>query len=352
MSAPEAGPRKPRQPRQTAGRAPSQSPSSTPSSVRTPTPTPTPTRAPAHRLSARNVDEIIDLWAAAQHGVVARWQLLADGVTEHAIEHRIRSGRLRPIHRGVYGVGRLRGPHAAEMAAVVAGGRGALLSYRSAAALWKQLPAGPADAPVEVSTPGRNVLTRPGLRIHRTGPIPADEATSLHGIPITTPARTLLDLAMVLSAHDLERALARALRGGVEEGQILTLLARYPKRPGARLLRSLLDAENLVFTRSHAEEAFLAIVQRGGLPKPETNVRVRGFEVDFFFRAARLIIEVDGATYHSAPAAVERDHNRDQALFLAGYTVLRFIWKEVDQRPDRVLAKVAGALAIAEARRG
>lgn len=303
-------------------------------------------------VTAREADEIIDLRASRQHGVVARRrQLLADGVSEHAIDHRVRRGRLRPIHRGVYGLGRLRPPHAAEMAAVLAGGDGALISYRSAASLWSQLPPPSADASVEVSTPGRNVLSRPGLRFHRTGPIQDDEATSLHRIPITTPARTLLDLAMVLSAHDLERALARALRDGVEENQLLELLARYPKRSGTPYLRSLLGAENLVFTRSYAEEVFLAILQRGGLPKPETNVRVRGIEVDCFFRAARLIVEIDGFTYHSSPAAIERDHQRDQALYLAGYDVLRFTWKQLDQQPDRVLAKVAGGLARAEARR-
>jgi very-short-patch-repair endonuclease len=129
------------------------------------------------------------------------------------------------------------------------------------------------------------------------------------------------------------------------------LLARYPARAGAPLLRSLLGEENLVFTRSHAEKVLLAILERGGLPKPETNVRVRGIEVDCFFRAARLIVEIDGFTYHSSPAAIERDHDRDQVLYLAGYDVVRFTWKQLDQQPDRVLANVAGALARAEARR-
>lgn len=302
------------------------------------------------RATARDVDELIDLRASRQHGVVARHQLVAAGVPEYVIDHRLKRGRLRPIHRGVYGLGRLRSPHAAEMAAVLAGGDGALLSYRSAASLWNHLPRRPADAPVEVSTPGRHVQSRPGLRMHRIGPIQDDEATSLHRIPITTPARTLLDLAMVLSAHELERALAGALRDGVEEHRLLELLARYPARAGAPLLRSLLGEENLILTRSHAEDVFLATLDRGGLPKPETNVWIRGFEVDFFFRAARLIVEIDGFTYHSSPTAIERDHNRDQLLYLAGYDVIRFTWKQLDQHPDRVLAKVAGALARAEAR--
>jgi very-short-patch-repair endonuclease/predicted transcriptional regulator of viral defense system len=308
-------------------------------------------RASTGRTTTRDVDEIIDLSASRQHGVVARRQLVAAGVPGYAIDHRVRRGRLRPIHRGVYGLGRLRPPHAMEMAAVLAGGDSALLSHRSAAALWKHLPPRPADMPVEVSTPGRHAQSRPGLRVCRIRPIQDDEATSLHGIPITTPARTLLDLAMVLSAHELERTLARALRDGVEEHQLRALLARYPARAGAPLLRSLLGEENLVVTRSHAEDAFLAILDRGGLPKPETNVRIRGFEVDCFFRAARLIVEIDGFTYHSSPAAIERDHHRDQLLYLAGYDVVRFTWKQLDQQPDRALARVAGALARAEARR-
>lgn len=301
--------------------------------------------------TARDVDEIIDLTASRQHGVASRRQLLAAGVAEHAIDYRLRKGRLQSIHRGVYGLGRLRGPYAAEMAAVLAVGDGALLSYRSAGTLWGQLPPRSAEAPIEVSTPGRHAECRPGLTPHRMPTIRDNEATSLHGIPITTPARTLLDLAVVLSAHELERALARALRNGVEEHQLLQLLSRYPTRAGSPLLRSLVGETNLVVTRSHAEEVFLAVLQRGGLPKPETNVRIRGIEVDCLFRAARLIVEIDGFTYHSSPPAIERDHHRDQILYLAGYDVVRFTWKQLDEQPDHVLAKVAGALARAEARR-
>jgi very-short-patch-repair endonuclease len=308
-------------------------------------------RASTGRVAARDVDEMIDLTASRQHGVLARRQLVAAGVPEYAIDHRIRRGRLRPIHRGVYGFGRLRTPHSVEMAAVLAGGAGALLSHRSAASLWRQLPPRPADAPVEVSTPGRHALSRPGLQMHRIPPLRDDEATTLHGIPLTTSARTVLDLAMVLTPHELERALASALRHGLEEHQLRALLARHPRRAGAPCLRSLLGEGNLAFTRSHAEEVFLATLDRGGLPKPETNVRVRGLEVDCLFRAARLIVEIDGFTYHSSPAATERDHHRDQVLYLAGYDVVRFTWKQLDQQPDRVLAKVAGALARAEASR-
>lgn len=306
---------------------------------------------PTGQATPRGVDEIIDISASRQHGVVSRQQLLAKGVAGHAIDYRVRKGRLRPIHRGVYGLGLLRGSHAAEMAAVLAGGVGALLSYRSAGSLWRLLPPRPANAPVEISTPGRAVVSRPGLSAHRIGSIQRDEATSLHGIPITTAARTIFDLAGVLSARELERALARALRNGMEEGQQLELLARYPARPGTPLLRSLVGEGNLVYTRSHAEEVFLAILERGGLPKPETNVQIRGLEVDCFFRAVRLIVEIDGFTYHSSSTAIERDHSRDQALYLAGYDVVRFTWSQLDRQPDRVLAKVAGALARAEARR-
>lgn len=308
-------------------------------------------RASTAPASACDVEEIIDLQASRQHGVVARRQLLAAGVAGHAIDYRLRKGRLRPIHRGVYGLGRLRGAHAAEMAAVLALGDGALLSYRSAGSLWGHLPPQSADASMDISTPGRHVDSRPGLITHRMISIQSDEVASLHGIPITSAARTLLDLAGVLAPPQLERALARALRDRVEEHQILGLLGRYPTRPGAPLLRSLVGEENLVVTRSHAEEVFLAILDRGGLPKPATNVRVRGLEVDFLFRPARLIVEIDGATYHSSPAAIDRDHQRDQILYLAGYDVLRFTWRQLDKQPDPVMAKVAGALARAEARR-
>jgi very-short-patch-repair endonuclease len=315
---------------------------------------------PAGRTVARDVDDVIDVLAARQHGVVARVQLLAAGVSAHVIDHRLRKGRLRPIHRGVYGLGRLRGPHAGEMAAVLAAGEGALLSHRSAAALWGQIPPRPADSRLEVSTPGRHSLPRPGLKTYRIASIQPDEATSLHGVPIATPTRTLLDLAAVLSAPDLERALARSLRprahltgdaGRGLEPALHALIERYPRRAGTPLLRSLLAQDRLALTRSHAEAAFLAILERGGLPKPDTNVRIRGLEVDGLFRAARLVVEIDGFRYHSSRAAFERDRSRDQALYVAGYHVIRFTWNQLDQQPDRVLARVSAALALAEARR-
>jgi hypothetical protein len=312
------------------------------------------------RIRARDVDDLIDAHTSRQHGVVGRAQLLAAGVPGHAIDHRLERGRLRRIHRGVYGLGRLRGPHAAEMAGVLAAGEGALLSHGSAGALWSQLPPRRPDSRVEVSTPGRHSRSRPELRTHRIGPIQPDEATSLHGIPITTPARTLLDLATVVSAGDLERALARALRaeepeaGGSRPGleaSLLALIGRYPRREGTPLIRSLLGQDALVYTRSHAEDVFLALVERGGLPAPETNVRISDLEVDCLFRAARLVVEIDGFRYHSSPRALDRDRARDQTLSLAGYDVLRFTWKQVDRKPDRVLASVAVALGRAEARR-
>jgi very-short-patch-repair endonuclease len=310
-------------------------------------------------LRARDIDDLIDDFASRQHGVVARAQLLAAGVPGHAIDHRLRRGRLRRIHQGVYGLGRLRGTYAEEMAGVLAAGDGALLSHGSAAALWGHLPPRPPDSRVEVSTPGRHSRSRPNLRTHRIEAMRPDEATSLHGIPITTPARTLLDLAAVLSAGELERALARALRaqeppaGGPAPGlekSLVALVERYPGRPGTPHLRFLLAQDALVFTRSHAEEVFLAIIERGGLPKPETNVRVLRFEVDCLFRAARLVVEIDGFRYHASPAALDRDRTRDQALNLAGYDVLRFTWKQLEREPDRVLASVAMALGRARGR--
>jgi hypothetical protein len=316
--------------------------------------------APADRWPrARDIDDLIDACAASQHGVVARAQLLAAGVPGHAIDHRLRRGRLRRIHHGVYGLGRLRGAYAEEMSGVLAAGEGALLSHGSAGALWGQLPPRAPDSRIEVSTPGRHSRSRPKVKTHRIDAMQPDEATSLHGIPLTTPARTLLDLAAVLSAGELERALARALRaqqppagesGGLEEA-LVALVERYPGRAGTPHLRFLLEQDALVFTRSHAEEVFLAIIQRGGLPPPETNVRVLRFEVDCLFRAARLVVEIDGFRYHGSPAALDRDRTRDQTLNLAGYDVLRFTWKQLDREPDRVLANVAMALGRARALR-
>ena len=283
---------------------------------------------------------------ARQHGVVARWQLLEAGLSARQIQHRIESRRLTPVHRGVYTIGPVVGELHREMAAVLLCGPRSFVSHWTASAYWRLLP-GPTTGPVAISTLRDVRPGDPGVRVHRVSRLDVDEVTSRAGLPLTTPARTLLDLAGCVGPVPLERALARALRKelvGTEDVQ--RLLDRYRRRPGRRRLRALLDADaSPRFTRSEAERAFLELVRSGDLRPPETNVIVHGHEVDCLWRAERLIVEVDGRQYHSDPRSFELDRRRDAVLIAAGYRVMRVTWSQIRAGPRPLLVRLAKALA-------
>ena len=276
-------------------------------------------------LRTRSIDELIAVLAERQHGVVARRQLVALGVGARAIDHRLTCGRLHLIHRGVYSVGhRVLSQRGRWMAAVLASGSGAVLSHRSAAALWGIRPT--SRPSVEVTT-ARRLHARPGLHPHRAV-LPADEVTVVDGIPTTTPARTLLDLAAVEPRRTLERAL--------DEAEILRLpgpselLDRYPRRRGAATLRTLLlTSRSPTPTRTELEDRFLTFVDDHGLPRPETNTIVDVYEVDAVWREARLIVELDGFATHGTRRGFERDRERDRRLTAAGWRVIRLTWKQL-----------------------
>jgi very-short-patch-repair endonuclease len=162
---------------------------------------------------------------------------------------------------------------------------------------------------------------------------------------VSTPARTLLDLATVTSADDLARAVeeARVLRLVTDAG-LRALLARHPRRAGTRALLHALAGEPRM-TRSEAERRLLALIRRAGLPLPETNVRVLGDEVDVLWRRQRLVVEIDGFGVHGTRAAFERDRARDARMMAAGYRVLRVTWRQLEDEPEKVVALLAGVLA-------
>jgi hypothetical protein len=193
---------------------------------------------------------------------------------------------------------------------------------------------------------------RAGVQLHRSR-LPSDEVTSVDGIPVTSPPRTLLDLAAVLSAHALERA--------VEQTEVLRLtdslslddlLARHPKCHGAMSLRGIL-AEGRVgstVTRSELEDRFLAFLDRHGLPRPQVNagieVRGRWMECDCVWRSHRLIVELDGRDTHGTTAAFERDRARDRALHAGGWRVVRITWRQLHDDGDRVAADLREMMTI------
>jgi len=274
--------------------------------------------------------------AARQDGVVATAQLRAAGLSEDAIAHRVRTGLLRRVHRGAFLFGAVTGPWWEEWAAVLTCGSRSVLSHATAPALYG-VRARPAV--VHVTRPSASGRRR-GLILHRGEVV---DVRIVHGLPVTSPERTLQDLAGSLPERELARLLeemrVRRLVGAVEVA---------PCRPGAAKLRRVLArSDEPSLTRSEAERRLLDLIRRAGLPSPATNVRVGRYEVDVLWPEQRLIVEVDGFAFHGGQPAFERDRRRDAELLARGYRVLRVTWRRLVDEPMAVVALIAGALSAA-----
>lgn len=281
--------------------------------------------------------------ATAQHGIVTRLQLVALGLGHDAIDDWIRRGRLHAVHRGVYAVGhRALHRRAAWLGAVLACGPGAVLSHRSAAALWDlrrtSMPR------VEVCVPGGGGRRRRhGILLHRTRTLADADVTCHDGIAVTTVARTLVDLAEVVPGRSLERATDQAeVVRRFDLAALVAVIEAHPRRAGSARMRALL-AEHAVgstLTRTDLEDRVLALCARAELPRPAVNAVAAGLEVDFLWARERLVAEADSRRYHATRWAFERDRERDAQLLLHGYRVVRFTDRRIATRP----AEIAGTL--------
>lgn len=296
-------------------------------------------KEPASHVAERRIARL----AATQHGVVAVHQLSEAGLSAGAVHRRVQAGRLHRLHRGVYALGHRRlTAEGRWMAAVLACGQGAVLSHRSAAAHLGIRPS--ASARIEVTVPTYAGRERPGIAIHRS--LTLDRAVTVHeDIPVTTPARTLVDIAGLVGPASLERSIERAESLGLFDLRALrALLVAHPRRPGSGALEAILG-RHVVVTRSELEARFIELCATYRIPRPEVNVRIDGYEVDFLWRAERLVVETDGYRYHRSRAAFEREHVRDARLAVAGYRVLRFTWWQVTEGPAAVARSVLALLA-------
>lgn len=283
-------------------------------------------------------DRAIARLAERQHGVVATWQLLTLGFTQDDIDYRARIGRLHRIHHGVYAVGYAKlTPKGHRMAAVLAYGPDAVLSHRSAAAHWD---VGPGFWKVEVTMP-HSRRSRKGTRAHRTTLHPED-ITVHDGIPLTSPARTILDLARLLNDDQLTRLIEDFDRKELFDLRALDrAIARRPRVPGVRRLKTVLSAyRGTADTRSKLERDFRALIARANLPEPQYNVLLAGFTVDVYWPQWKLVVELDGEPYHSSPRALETDRIRDATLQKIDIRVLRVTGKRMDNEPEAVLNDV------------
>ena len=292
--------------------------------------------------------ERIAALAGRQYGVVSRVQLRDLGLSDRAISRRLADGRLLHMHHGVYAVGHsvltVRGRW---MSAVLAGGPGAVLSHASAAAFWELRRSSAVLIDVTTRRTGR---ARRGLRIHRPRTLRPDETTIKDGIPVTTPARTILDLAATLQAAHLESVLDRNEILELTNYPALAALARA--RPGHHGAHKLLETlrrydAGANLTRSGLEVLFRQVCHDHGLPQPRVNTTVEGKEVDFLFEHARLIVEADSWRYHKTRRAFDADRARDARHLERGHRTVRFTDRQVDSDPTAVARTLRTLLAAA-----
>jgi very-short-patch-repair endonuclease len=262
---------------------------------------------------------------------------LALGFSDDAIKHRVRRGRLHPVVRGVYAVGRRHLSREGRwMAAVLACGPGAALSHRSAAAFWGF--GSEHSAYIDVSLRRNSEVRLRGVRCHRRPTLSPEAITKRQGIPLTQPVQTFLDLVPMTGTRDLERAVNEAdKRDVIDSDALRKALDAHAGEPGVRPLRRILDKHTFRLSDDELERLFRPLAAAAGLTVPLTKQMVTEFEVDFFWPDLGLVVETDGWRYHRTPAAQSRDALRFQEHTAAGLTPLRFSHWQVKYEPRHVL---------------
>jgi very-short-patch-repair endonuclease len=288
------------------------------------------------------VERAIARIGGRQDNVVGRGQLLGAGLGRGAIAHRVSTGAWRRLYHNVY----LLGPApptlmARVRAAVLSCGEGAVVSHRSAAEMFGLLPE--CDGDVHVTVVGRNVAPREGVRRHRVSGMARGEVTSMRGIPVTSVARTICDLAGTESARETERAFQEALyRRIVTTTGLHDVVKREPRRRGAPVIRALLEDPRM--TRSEKERALLKLLDQAQLPRPLTNVRLHGHLVDAYWPEQRLVLEFDGWQAHGHRNAFERDRKFDQVMLANGLRPLRVTDRHLQNETMALVARIAQSL--------
>jgi very-short-patch-repair endonuclease len=292
-------------------------------------------------------DASIAAIAGSQDNVISREQLRALGVGRGVIARHLERGRWQRLHRNVY----LIGPapptlRAAARAAALTCGEGSVISHRTAAALYGLMPP---RGDVHVTVPGRNPGYRQRVQIHRVTTLSFIDVVIRHGLTLTSPARTICDVAGTEPLSDAERALNEArVQRLVTTRALEAVIERTPTLKGSSVIRQLLRAnDESGYTRSEAERRMRRLAQAAGLDQPLVNVPLLGFVVDFLWPDQRLVVEVDGYRFHGHRQRFESDRRRDQRLVAAGYRVIRVTWVQVRDQPLAVIASIAQALVLA-----
>jgi len=269
--------------------------------------------------------------ASRQHRNVTRAQLLAIGLSPSTITYRASRVRLHRTHTNVYTVGPPPGtPLERASAAVLACGPNAALSHASALTLWGLQKRW--DGPLHVTAPTGH--QRVGIVAHRCRTLRRTDVRTQLGIRATSPARTILDCAPELGADRTARAIDDArIAGLLRVPELKELLTHLPRHPGRAIVARLIDTEDGP-TRSEFETAFLAFCRRFGLPRPQVNVRVCGYEADALFAAERVVVELDSWRFHQGRRRFESDRDRDAVRLVAGYVTYRLTWRRFERKPE------------------
>jgi very-short-patch-repair endonuclease len=296
-------------------------------------------------------DERIAQIAAVQRGRVATRQLRAAGISASTISRLVASSRLFPVHRGVVVVGHTAPtPLGDETAALLAVGDPAALSHFSAAALWGLIAPSAGDDVIDVVSPHDHRLSLQGVRVHRSRILERQDVRIRAGLPVTSPARTLLDIAPIATYRRLELAFDRGIVERVlRPAAVAEILGRAGGHHGRRRLATILKRQTAgtTMTRSEGEERVLALIRAARLPEPVVNARFGGYELDFFWPQERFALELDGFRFHSARGAFERDRRKDNDLRRAGVTTMRTTWWQLDEDSYALVADVARGLQSA-----
>lgn len=283
--------------------------------------------------------------ASAQRGYVSREQLLAADINRHAIDRRVRNGRLIRRHPGIYAVGReADGELAEETAALLALGSGAFLSHHSAATLW-EVRIGTAR-PIHITHSAGEHRTQPhGVIVHRSRILLPRDLRVHRGLPVVSPARMMLDIAATLPERDLAYVLEECfVKRLLSEAELSDILLRAGRHPGAAALAHVAHNRTGSLTESAAQRRLLELIELADLPRPETERPVLDYRVDLLWPDLRLIVEVDGYSSHGTRGAFERDRRRDARLNAAGFMVLRFTALQIEQQPLATIARLAQAI--------
>lgn len=297
--------------------------------------------------NAELTDRISTL-ASRQDGVLTRRQLIAAGVDAHKVDSRVKNRVLRKLYAGVYAFGHDRlTPLARQRAAVMAGGPNAVLSHRAAASLLGLLPPNGKLEVIRSSSPDRHRpppahasrAIHPGLTIHRTRSLAATEVTSRHGIPVTSPVRTVINLAERESPKTLDLAIRRGVADKILEiGELARAVDRCRGRKGIAKLRKVLEKWNpgKLLTRSELESKMSDIFVDHGIPAPIINDRRAGYEIDFQWDGSNILVEGDGGMFHLSPADRNRDYRKMLDLAASGHTVVRITDNMVLNEPRKI----------------